>query len=376
VEAEGLEWLANHNRMVTTEQARERMNTMGIFKRRYPDGRESTDWYIDYRINGKRFKRRIGPNKKLAEQVLMDIEVKRVKGEYLGVHETKKIAFPDFLKEYLQWAQVNKGTKTYALNCFCADRLRESFIGNLAGLTAKQVEDYKVKRRATVAPATVNRELAVLKHLCTKAIEWGYLKANPLRSVKCLKEPPGRLRYLVRDEIEVFLAACSPHLRPIVMVALHAGMRKSEILALEWRDIDFVARIITVRLTKNNDHKIIPLNQSLYEELQQLARHLHSPYVFCNAEGKRYDEVKRSFHTACRKAGITDFRFHDLRHTFASHLIMNGINLKTVQHLLGHKDIRMTLRYAHLSKEHLQAAVGTLDRNFEVGTKREQRISG
>src|SRR5687767_9562805 len=107
---------------------------MGVFQRRYPDGRLSKDWYIDYRINGRRYKRKIGPNKKLAEQVLMDIEVKRAKGEYLGVHEIKKINFSDLLDEYLRWAQVNKGTKTYALNRFCADRLRESFVGNLAGL--------------------------------------------------------------------------------------------------------------------------------------------------------------------------------------------------------------------------------------------------
>lgn len=104
-------------------------------------------------------------------------------------------------------------------------------------------------------------------------------------------------------------------------------------------------------------------------------RHLHSAYVVCNVQGEPYDEVKRSFHTAYRKAGIEDFRCHDLRHTFASHLVMNGINLKTVQHLLGHKDIRMTLRYAHLSREHLQTAVGTLERGFDVGTKREQGTS-
>jgi site-specific recombinase XerD len=114
------------------------------------------------------------------------------------------------------------------------------------------------------------------------------------------------------------------------------------------------------------------MNQTLYKELQGHPRHLHSAYVFCNTQDKPYDEVKRSFHTACRKAGIKDFRFHVLRYTFASYLVMNGINLKTVQHLLGHKDIRMTLCDAHLSPEQLQAAVGTLDRTFEMGTKREQ----
>jgi integrase len=152
-------------------------------------------------------------------------------------------------------------------------------------------------------------------------------------------------------------------------------MRKSEILGLKWQDIDFAMRTITVRQTKNNEPKVVPINQTVYGELQHLPRHLHSDYVFCNAAGEPYDEVKRAFHTACRKAGINDFRFHDLRHTFASHVVMNGINLKIVQHLLGHKDMRMTLRYAQLSREHLQAAVGTLDQSFEVGTEREQGTS-
>jgi integrase len=190
--------------------------------------------------------------------------------------------------------------------------------------------------------------------------------------VKCLKEPPGRLRYLTGEEMDALVGACSPHLRPIVLTALHTGMRKSEILGLTWQEIDFGVRTITVHHTKNNERRVIPMNRTLYEELRQLPRHLHSPYVFCNEQGERYDEVKRSFNTACRKAGIIDFRFHDLRHTFASHLIMNDISLKAIQTLLGHKDIRMTLRYTHLSGEHLQAAVGILDRRSDVGTKREQ----
>jgi integrase len=345
---------------------------MGVFRRRYPDGQLSKDWYIDYRVNGRRYKRRIGPNKKLAEQVLTDIEVKKAKGDYLGIHELKKILFSDCLDEYLEWAQVNKAPNTYAMNRFYANHLREAFTGYLSALTAKQVENYKVKRRASVAPATVNRELALLKHLCTKAVEWGYLKANPLRSVKLLKEPPGRLRYLTQPEMEALVETCSPHLRPIVVTALHTGMRKSEILRLKWQDVDFSAKTITVHRTKNNEPRVIPTNQTLYGELHQLPRPLHSEYVFCHQDGEPYDEVKRSFKSACRKAGIADFRFYDLRHTFASHLIVNGINLKTVQYLLGHKDIRMTLRYAHLSGEHLQAAVGTLDSRLNVGTKREQ----
>jgi site-specific recombinase XerD len=106
--------------------------------------------------------------------------------------------------------------------------------------------------------------------------------------------------------------------------------------------------------------------------LEELPTHLRPEYVFCNGAGKPYNEIERSFHPACRRTGITDLRFHDLRHTFASHQAMKGINLKTVQHLLERKDICMTLRYAHLSQEHLQAAVETLARRFKEGTKREQ----
>jgi hypothetical protein len=144
---------------------------MGVFRRRYPNGQLSKDWYVDYRVNGRRYKRRIGPNKKLAEQVLMDIEVKKAKGDHLGIHEVKKILFGDCLSEYREWAQVNKAPNTYAMNRFYADRLREAFTGYLSALTAKQGENYKIKRRASVSPATVNRELALLKHLCTKAVE-------------------------------------------------------------------------------------------------------------------------------------------------------------------------------------------------------------
>jgi hypothetical protein len=144
---------------------------MGVFKRRYPNRRLSKDWYINYRLDGEQYKRRIGPHKKLADQVLMDIELNQAKGDYLGVYEVKKILFTDCLEEYLAWAQVNKAPNTYVMNRFYGDRLREAFTGYLSALTAKQVEDYKVRRRTRVSPATVNRELALLKHMCTKAVE-------------------------------------------------------------------------------------------------------------------------------------------------------------------------------------------------------------
>jgi integrase len=348
---------------------------MGVFRRRYPDGRVSKDWYIDYRINGRRFKRRIGPNKKVAEQVLMDVEVKKAKGDYLGIYEEKKIRFPDFAEEYLSFAKGTKATSAYAGNVREAQRLVRAFDGYLSKLTTAMIEKYKVQRSRQVKPATVNRELALLKHMLTKAVEWGYLKGSPGKSVRLLKEPPGRLRYLEAEQIERLLDNCDdpqvPYLRPIVTMALHTGMRLGEILGLRWGDIDLKRRLITITKTKNNERKTIPINEVLYEELNRLPRHVTSPHLFCHPDGSRILRIDRSFHSALKRADIDDFRFHDLRHTFGSHLTMRGVPLETIGALLGHKDPKMTKRYAHLSPASLKEAVSTLQ-DLQQGTKREQ----
>jgi integrase len=254
-------------------------------------------------------------------------------------------------------------------------RLGCSFEGYLSKLTTAQIEKYKITRGESVAPATVNRELALLKHMLTKAVEWGYLKDNPAKSVKLLKELPGRLRYLEAEEIERFLDSCNddpqvPYLGPIVTMALHTGMRLDEILGLRWDDIDLKHRLITITKTKNNERKTIPINDVLYEELSRLPRHVTSPYLFCHPGGTRILRIDRSFRSALKRAGVDKFRFHDLRHTFASHLAMRGVPLEIIGTLLGHKDPKMTKRYAHLSPTSLKAAVATLQ-DLRQGTKRE-----
>jgi integrase len=347
---------------------------MGVFRRRYSDGRRSKDWYINYRIHGKQYKRRIGPNKKLAEQVLMDIELKQAKGEYLGVHAERKIRFADFAQGYLEFAKSTTAPSTYAGNEREMQRLLRAFDVYLSKLTTVLIEKYKVQRSQEVKAGTVNRELALLKHMLTKAVDWGYLKQNPAKAVKLLKEPPGRLRYLEAEEIERLLDACddpqTPYLRPIVIVALHTGMRLGEILELRWGDLDLRHRLISITKTKNNERKTIPINEALYEELTKLPRHMTSPYLFCHPDGTCILRIDRSFHSALKQAGIKGFRFHDLRHTFASHLAMRGVPLETIGALLGHKDPKMTRRYAHLSPTTLQQAVTTLQ-DLKVGTKRE-----
>ncbi len=321
-------------------------------------------------MKGRRKRKKVGPSKKLAEQVLKDVQIKLAKGEYLGVYEAKKVPFREFAEKYLEYSKTNKAFFSYKRDLVSFNNL-VPVLGEeyLFEINSRMVEEYKIKRlREAVTPATVNREISFLKHLFSKAVEWGYLNKNPTQGVKQLKEPPGRIRYLEVGEIERLLKAIDSlprergrYLRPMVVVAINTGLRKREILQLRWKDVDFQERRLTALRTKTNEFRIIPMNGTVFQELQKIARHPEGDYVFCNKNGVPYDNVRKSFDRALKVAGIDNFRFHDLRHTFASQLVMNGCNIRTVQQLMGHKDIKMTMRYSHLSKAHLQEAVGKLD---------------
>jgi integrase len=199
----------------------------------------------------------------------------------------------------------------------------------------------------------------------TKAVEWEMVEEESLkrvRRVKLLPENNRRLRYLSKEQCKDLIRACSPHLQPIVITALNTGMRKEEILSLEWeKHIDLKHGFILLDVTKNGERREIPINRTLRDTLKQVVRHISSPYVFVDANGNRYKDIRRSFKSALRKAGIKDFRFHDLRHCFASHLVMAGVDLTTVKELLGHKTLTMTLRYAHLAPSHKVKAVSILE---------------
>ncbi len=161
----------------------------------------------------------------------------------------------------------------------------------------------------------------------------------------------------------------APHLADFIRMALHTGCRKEELLGLEWRRVDLQEGLIHLEAkhTKSGKRRAIPMNSETREALIRRARFRAkhcpgSPWVFCHKNGKRLGDVKRSFVTACRRAGITDFRIHDLRHTCAAWLVSAGADLMNVRELLGHSTIRMTERYAHLAPEKVRAAVALLER--------------
>lgn len=333
------------------------------------------NWYIDYYFKGRRKRKKIGTSKKLAETVLGDVRSKIAKGEYLGVFEEKKITFEDYAEIYLDFSKSNKSRNSYKRDQTSINRLKPFFSTNyLFEILPQMIEEYKMKRlKEEVTPATINREVSCLRHMFNKAVEWAFVIRNPVRGVKLLKEPPGRIRYLEVKEIEALLTALDSiprkagrYLKPIVVIALNTGLRKQEILKMKWKNVNFHDRKITIDRTKTNDIRTIPMNETIYQALKKVPRHIDSEYVFCNKHGIPYGNVRKSFESALTIAKIEDFRFHDLRHTFASHLVMNGCDIRTVQQLLGHKEIRMTMRYSHLSKAHLQDAVEKLGNSWTL----------
>ena len=223
-------------------------------------------------------------------------------------------------------------------------------------------------------PATVNRDLVVLRHMFQKARQWGKALDNPVTHQKPLRANNRRLRYLSHEEIPRLLAAADEILRPLVVVALHTGLRRGELFALTWQDVDFTHDVIRIVDSKNGERREIPMTNTLRATLQHLPRRLTSEHVFPGKTGQGLVDVRRRFHRALWAAGIAGFVFHDLRHTFASHLVMAGVDLLTVKEFLGHKDIKMTLRYAHLAPDYKRAAISRLDTYMD--TRPERRSEG
>jgi integrase len=280
-----------------------------------------------------------------------------------GKYEIRKAVssprFEDFAKEYLEYSKANK--RSWTRDRTSIKNLLKQFRGyKLNGITPWLIEKYKRVRKEMVTEATINRELACLKHMFTMAIKWGKAINNPVKEVKLFREPERRLRWLSEEECDKLISASLGHVSSIIITALNTGMRLGEILSLTWDQIDFERGLITVERSKNNGVRHIPMNRRLTEEFNSIRITSPGQYVFSNKTGERFKSIKTGFLGALKRSGIKKCRFHDLRHTFASHLVMNGVDIATVKELMGHKTIAMTMRYAHLSKEHKQSAVDLL----------------
>jgi integrase len=260
----------------------------------------------------------------------------------------------------------------------------------LANISYMDVETYRnhlrqklTKNGSLRKDATVNRGMSCLSHLFTKAKEWKLIERHPFEDGKSLllKEDNERVRYLEEDELQALLAECPKHLERIVICAVNTGMDRGELLRLKWEQIQ--KGFIHLPVYKTRPARKIPVNGDL-EQLFKEIRMEQGPgakYVFTYAasedklKGKRpvrkrkgpvpvpgkIKNIKTAFNSALSRAGIVNFRFKDLRHTFASHMVMRGATMKELQELMGHRDMKMTNRYAHLSPEHKKKAVNLLN---------------
>lgn len=334
----------------------------GIYKR-------GDIWYIDYRVSGRRYREAVGESKKLAELALKKRKLAIAEGKFLDIRRQEKIKFETFADDYLQIHSANN--KTYD-NDESTMKVLKAFFGgkHLHEITQLDVEKFKTERAKTVSAATVNRALALLKSAYNRAIEWSKVEVNPVCKVKLFKENNQRLRYLEAEEIEKLLNSCDGYLKGVITVAIFTGMRRGEILNLKWHDCDFERRVIRLTNTKNNEVRAIPMNDIVWKALIAMPKHPNSAYVFYDTNGRPFHNLRKSFFTTLTKCNIMNFHFHDLRHTFASQLVMSGVDLNTVRELLGHKSLEMTLRYSHLSPDHKKRAVDILANRMD--TKRSQ----
>ncbi len=320
-------------------------------------------YYIQYRYENKRIREKVGLNRKFAEMILSKRKLEIAENKFLDKKKVLKVKFTELTDKYIElYLKVNRPTwwksekhNLRHLTAFFEDKY-------LYEITSLDVEKFKVERLEIVGKNSVNKTLGCLRAMFNKAIEWNlYDGVNPVHNRQFLKLENRRLRYLEKDEIKRLLSVSSGHLKDIIEFAINTGMRQGEIFNLKWEDVDFNTGLIHLLKTKSGQKREVPMNESVKNVLARVRKPKGAEYVFSSFNNKPFDNVKKSFRTALKKTGIENFRFHDLRHTFASHLVMGGVDLLTIKELLGHKKIDMTLRYAHLSGEHKVKAVQTLD---------------
>jgi len=338
------------------------MARRGIYKQK-----GSKNWWLRYAgLDGRIVYESSGSNKfSDAENLLIQRKKSIREGKKPELKTIGRCTFRELVQQYLAW--TNGRQKSAKNRGYIASQLLERF-GNLPlrsfnTMLVEQLQTELMDRK--LKNSSCNTVIGVLKRMFTKAVEWEMVEEEVLkriRKVKPLRDDSKRMRYLSREECQALISACGTHLVPIIVTALNTGMRKGEILSLKWDNVDFKHGFILLDRTKNGERREVPINDTVRRTLTSLTRRLDIPYVFYDPiTGKKYDDVKRSFKTACKKAGITDFHFHDLRHTFASQLVMGGVDLTTVSRLLGHKSLTMTLRYSHLAPAHMAKAVSVLD---------------
>ncbi len=335
---------------------------MGVYR-----PKKSKYWWIDFYCKGKRYRESSeSTRKKDAEQLLAKRKYEVSQGIQKPSPEEEDNSdpvFSEFIPQYMEWAKDYKKPLTIERNYQFLKHL-DPYVSDkrLSKITLVVAEEYKNGRKKQGASnATINRERSFLKAVLNKSVKWGLLEKNPLQYMEPLPESHLFNRYLTYEETMALIDACEDHLKPIIITSIHTGFRWGSVLNMKWQEVDLVNSLIIFKDPVKKGDTVYPLPDEVRKALKNVPKN-GSPYIFVNPEtGKPWKNLRIAFRRAKTKAGITKpFRLHDLRHSFASNLVMSGNDLKTVQELLGHRNISTTLRYAHLSLEHKKKAVDGL----------------
>jgi integrase len=337
-------------------------------------------YFVDYSVNGIRKRKYCGPGSqgKRDAELALSRAITEVRREKTG--EIEDILIQRFLIEYLDYSYVNKARSTYRYDLCALEHLKQYFIHKgigdnrpISDVTNKLMEGYKTWRIKIggVKKSTVNRELNTIKAAFRKAVEWGYLSTNLMSSVKRFKEPKRHPRFFSHEEIQKILSHSTRTIKDIAFFLLHTGLRRGELTHLEWNDVDLKQNRIYIQpkndwSPKDYEARTIPLNKELKEFLLHLPR--TGRHVFSKPEGDRFiyhpNALTQTFIKILDQIGIKNASIHTLRHTYASYLVMAGVDITTVQKLLGHSRVATTMRYAHLSPDHLRDAADKLGKSF------------
>ena len=337
------------------------------------------------RVKGRPAQSETFPNRKEAEQWARSIEAAIREGRHFPHAAAKRTSFDALAKDYTDTVLAEFEPKEKATRVRQLTWWSKQFSGlSLAEITADRISQARDKLAAEtfargkprkdrksgelIAPkqykrtgATVNRYIATLSHLFSFAVkERRLVDRNPVGDISRKKEPRGRTRFLSEEERTALLGACAksewPALRALVLLAITTGARRGELIGLKWADVDLKKGRALVRETKNDEQRTLPLAGKALDALRELKLQdsARSEWVFAQPSGLPgpFEHFDANWHAALEAAGISDFHFHDLRHTTASMLAAQGASLLEIADVLGHKTLAMVKRYSHLVVDH------------------------
>ena len=330
----------------------------GVFQRKDRSG-----WWVSYvDASGKRKKEKVTAfTRTQAMTALSQIKTRIERESILGVKSASEISTADLLKRFKAYQKAQLRPTTFVRLDGILETLKAALPVQAKEITRRTVADYILKRSETVSAGTVAKEFATLNHALRLAVEWELLTVNPAQGAKLPRQSEGRTRYLSPTEFKAALEAAPDWMRAPMALAAFTGMRRGEILGLCWKDVDLDGQRVYLTETKNGTLRVLTLNQLAVQVLQSLPVGEPGQLVFPEVNAAHLSVYTRRVFAS---VGIEDASFHSLRHTAASWLVMEGVDLYAVGRILGHKTPRMTQRYAHLSPGFMAAAVNKLDGVF------------